>query len=216
MVVAHWSRHRRPIRETPLLPRGPAAFACHFRPSRRRAVHPERRRPRRFRRQYPHRREQRYGYWETVLTSRFPNKNVTFRNLGWSGDTVWGEARAGFGKQADGFNHLKEHVLRSSRRSSSSLTAQRSVRRPRRSAKFEKGLNTRWTVSLPRRLGSCCWVRRHRKTGPAAARSRRAEQNYALQRRDQASGEESASCCSSICTILWRGGEDAGRPSDGG
>ena len=56
-------------------------------------------------------REQRYAYWETAFTSRYPDKNITFRNLGWSGDTVWGDARAGFGKQIDGFNHLKEHVL---------------------------------------------------------------------------------------------------------
>jgi lysophospholipase L1-like esterase len=56
-------------------------------------------------------REQRYGYWETALTSRYHGRNITFRNLGWSGDTVWGDARAGFGKQIDGFNHLKEHVL---------------------------------------------------------------------------------------------------------
>src|SRR5437762_2404130 len=54
-------------------------------------------------------REQRDGYWETMLTSRNPDKNITFRNLGWSGDTVWGEARAGFGTAADGFRHLKEH-----------------------------------------------------------------------------------------------------------
>jgi lysophospholipase L1-like esterase len=56
-------------------------------------------------------REQRYAYWETAFTSRYPDKNVTFRNLGWSGDTVFGDARAGFGTQKDGFNHLKEHVL---------------------------------------------------------------------------------------------------------
>lgn len=56
-------------------------------------------------------REQRYGYWETLLTCRYPDKNVTFRNLGWSGDTVFGDARAGFGSTADGFRHLKEHVL---------------------------------------------------------------------------------------------------------
>src|SRR5262249_40183438 len=30
---------------------------------------------------------------------------------GWSGDTVFGQARAGFGSTADGFRHLKEHVL---------------------------------------------------------------------------------------------------------
>jgi len=56
-------------------------------------------------------REQRYGYWETALTGRWPDRNVTFRNLGWSGDTVWGDARAGFGTRADGFKALKEHVL---------------------------------------------------------------------------------------------------------
>jgi lysophospholipase L1-like esterase len=56
-------------------------------------------------------REQRYGYWETALTTRFPDRDVTFRNLGWSGDTVFGEARAGFGSPADGFRLLTEHVL---------------------------------------------------------------------------------------------------------
>jgi lysophospholipase L1-like esterase len=56
-------------------------------------------------------REQRYGYWEAALTARFPGKAIRFRNLGWSGDTVFGEAQAGFGTAADGFKHLKEHVL---------------------------------------------------------------------------------------------------------
>ena len=56
-------------------------------------------------------REQRYGYWETLLTIRYPHRRIQFRNLGWSGDTVFGEARAGFGSAADGFRHLKEHVL---------------------------------------------------------------------------------------------------------
>ena len=56
-------------------------------------------------------REQRYGHWETALTRRYPDKSITFRNLGWSGDTVFGDARAGFGTQADGFRHLTEHVL---------------------------------------------------------------------------------------------------------
>jgi lysophospholipase L1-like esterase len=56
-------------------------------------------------------REQQTGYWESALTRRFPGANVQFRNLGWSGDTVFGEARAGFGTAADGFKHLKEHVL---------------------------------------------------------------------------------------------------------
>jgi lysophospholipase L1-like esterase len=56
-------------------------------------------------------REQRYGYWETALTRRYPDKSILFRNLGWSGDTVFGDAQAGFGTPADGFRHLKDHVL---------------------------------------------------------------------------------------------------------
>lgn len=55
-------------------------------------------------------REQRYGYWEALLTSRFPDQTITFRNLGWSGDTVWGEARAGFDTAKEGFRRLTEHV----------------------------------------------------------------------------------------------------------
>ena len=56
-------------------------------------------------------REQRHGYWEAALTIAHSDKNITFRNLGWSGDTVWGEARARFGGPADGFRHLKDHVV---------------------------------------------------------------------------------------------------------
>lgn len=35
-----------------------------------------------------------YGYLELALTTRWPNRNITFRNIGWTGDTVWGEARS--------------------------------------------------------------------------------------------------------------------------
>lgn len=56
-------------------------------------------------------REQAHGYWESALTGRFHGRAIQFRNLGWSGDNVFGEARAGFGSVADGFTHLKEHVL---------------------------------------------------------------------------------------------------------
>ncbi len=55
-------------------------------------------------------RDQAHGYLETLLTSRYPDRHITFRNLGWSGDTVFGEARARFGSPADGFQHLREHV----------------------------------------------------------------------------------------------------------
>jgi len=41
-------------------------------------------------------REQNFGYWELALTRNIPAKNVTFRNLGWSGDTVWTESRGIF------------------------------------------------------------------------------------------------------------------------
>lgn len=56
-------------------------------------------------------RDQAYGYLETLLTRRFPQKSFVLRNLGWSGDTVEGIARARFGPPADGFKHLQEHVV---------------------------------------------------------------------------------------------------------
>jgi lysophospholipase L1-like esterase len=56
-------------------------------------------------------REQRYAYWEMALTTHFPDRNITFRNLGWSGDTVFGEARAAFDPVPEGFRRLKDHVL---------------------------------------------------------------------------------------------------------
>jgi lysophospholipase L1-like esterase len=39
-------------------------------------------------------REQRYGYWEAMLTARAPGLKV--RNLGWSGDDMFGTARRAF------------------------------------------------------------------------------------------------------------------------
>ncbi len=41
-------------------------------------------------------REQHYGYWEAALTTRWPDRKITFRNLGWSGDDVFGTARLAF------------------------------------------------------------------------------------------------------------------------
>ena len=55
-------------------------------------------------------REQLAGYWETALTSAFPDRDVTFRNLGWSGDTVWGEARASFDTQREGYQRLLDRT----------------------------------------------------------------------------------------------------------
>lgn len=55
-------------------------------------------------------RDQKYGWIEAAITSRYPDRHITFRNQGWSGDTVLGEARAYFGTPQDGFNHLKQYV----------------------------------------------------------------------------------------------------------
>ena len=49
-------------------------------------------------------------YLETELTSRFPGRHLTFRNLGWSGDTVGGISRAVFGAPADGFARLAKDL----------------------------------------------------------------------------------------------------------
>jgi lysophospholipase L1-like esterase len=55
-------------------------------------------------------REQRDGYLELALTLAAPKADVTFRNLGWSGDTVDGRARRFFGPTAEGFKHLLDHL----------------------------------------------------------------------------------------------------------
>lgn len=53
--------------------------------------------------------EQLYGDWETLLTAAYPDRDVRFRNLGWSGDTVWGESRGMF-EPHEGYQRLIEHV----------------------------------------------------------------------------------------------------------
>ncbi len=51
---------------------------------------------------------QTHGHLETAITAGLPEKNLTFRNLGWSGDNVWGDSRGvfGFGVRAEGFKRL--------------------------------------------------------------------------------------------------------------
>lgn len=41
-------------------------------------------------------REQLYSYVETQIVARYPDRNITFRNLGWSADTVTGQSRVSF------------------------------------------------------------------------------------------------------------------------
>ncbi len=55
-------------------------------------------------------REQKYGYWETALLCQWPDLKITFRNLGWSGDTVEGIARASFDPPAKGYERLIKAV----------------------------------------------------------------------------------------------------------
>jgi lysophospholipase L1-like esterase len=55
-------------------------------------------------------REQRYGFLETALTLAVGQKQVTVRNLGWSGDTVFGHARSYFGPPAEGLERLGKHL----------------------------------------------------------------------------------------------------------
>ena len=56
-------------------------------------------------------RDQTFGYLETIVSAQNPGKSITFRNLGWSADTVLGLSRSGFGKADEGFRQLKEHVV---------------------------------------------------------------------------------------------------------
>ena len=56
-------------------------------------------------------RDQRYGYLETMLSISNPDKNLVFRNLGWSGDTVGGVSRSGFDPPEAGFEQLRQQIL---------------------------------------------------------------------------------------------------------
>jgi len=51
-----------------------------------------------------------YGHIESALTRYWPDRNIAFRNLGWSGDDSRGRARRFFGPVEDGFNHLETQV----------------------------------------------------------------------------------------------------------
>lgn len=89
-------------------------------------------------------REQRYGYWETALLAANQGKRITVRNLGWSGDTVHGEARGRFDfdkpdicfKQLVDLAHqLKPTVIFISYGANESFEGKEGL------PKFEKGLN---------------------------------------------------------------------------
>lgn len=54
--------------------------------------------------------EQRYGWLECLLTSLWPERYISFRNLGWSGDTVFGEARTYYTSPPSPFELLISQV----------------------------------------------------------------------------------------------------------
>jgi len=55
-------------------------------------------------------REGQFGTIETALTAAFPDRQITFRNLGWSGDTVWAESRGVFDPPAVGYQRMIDLV----------------------------------------------------------------------------------------------------------
>jgi lysophospholipase L1-like esterase len=46
------------------------------------------------------------GFIETALVAAHPSASLTFRNLGWSGDTVWAESRGVFDQPAKGYARM--------------------------------------------------------------------------------------------------------------
>jgi len=51
-------------------------------------------------------REKDRGFIETALVAAHPDASLTFRNLGWSGDTVWAESRGVFDQPAKGYERM--------------------------------------------------------------------------------------------------------------
>jgi hypothetical protein len=51
-------------------------------------------------------REGERGAIETALVATHPDADLTFRNLGWSGDTVWAESRGVFDQPSAGYARL--------------------------------------------------------------------------------------------------------------
>jgi len=51
-----------------------------------------------------------FGYLELALTTRFHDRNLTFRNLGWTGDNVWGDARGDITNPPTPYQHLIQDI----------------------------------------------------------------------------------------------------------
>ncbi len=50
------------------------------------------------------------GYLEFALSSRWPDRNLTFRNLGWTGDNVYAEARSTFSNPPTAYQQLFQQI----------------------------------------------------------------------------------------------------------
>jgi len=55
-------------------------------------------------------RAQKYGCWESVFMRSFPKAKLSFRNLGWSADTVWSDSRGIFDPPAIGYQRILKQV----------------------------------------------------------------------------------------------------------
>lgn len=55
-------------------------------------------------------RAQKFGSWESVLLRSFPKAKLSFRNLGWSADTVWSDSRGIFDPPAAGYQRMLKQV----------------------------------------------------------------------------------------------------------
>lgn len=53
-----------------------------------------------------------YGYLELALTTRWPDRDVTYRNLGWTGDNVYGVARSTITNPPTGYELLMEQLTK--------------------------------------------------------------------------------------------------------
>lgn len=55
-------------------------------------------------------RSQKFGRWESVFLRSFPEAKLSFRNLGWSGDTVWADSRGIFDPPAVGYQRMIKQI----------------------------------------------------------------------------------------------------------
>jgi len=55
-------------------------------------------------------RAQKFGSWESLFLRSFPKAKLSFRNLGWSADTVWAESRGIFDPPAAGYQRMIKQI----------------------------------------------------------------------------------------------------------